>query len=95
MEVLLRQSAPRLAYLMPDYHNPTGRLATAAERAETAELLRRYDVTPVIDETTAELRLDGAPEASVRRALRRGDHHRVSQQGVLGWTADRLDPRAT
>ncbi len=62
-EVLLRQSAPRLAYLMPDYHNPTGRLATAAERAETAELLRRYDVTPVIDETTAELRLDGAPEA--------------------------------
>jgi DNA-binding transcriptional MocR family regulator len=59
LEVVLRQSAPRLAYLIPDYHNPTGRLMSGDERVAVAELLRRHGVVPVIDETTAELRLDG------------------------------------
>jgi DNA-binding transcriptional MocR family regulator len=63
LEVLLRQSAPRLAYLIPDYHNPTGRLMPTAERTATARLLRRHGVLPVIDETTAELRLEGPIEA--------------------------------
>ena len=63
LEMLLRQSAPRLAYLIPDYQNPTGALMPAHQRAEAARLLHRYGVTPVIDETTAELRLSGPAEA--------------------------------
>ncbi len=63
LEVLLRQTAPRLAYLIPDDHNPTGRLMSADERASTARLLRRHGVLPVIDETTSELRLEGPTEA--------------------------------
>jgi DNA-binding transcriptional MocR family regulator len=62
LELVLRQSAPRLAYLIPDYQNPTGRLMTGAQRSATAQLLRRYGVVPVIDETTSELRLDGPTE---------------------------------
>ncbi|HEY5979469.1 MAG TPA: PLP-dependent aminotransferase family protein [Microlunatus sp.] len=63
LEVVLRQSAPRLAYLIPDYHNPTGRLMAGDDRVRIARLLRRHGVLPVIDETTAELRLDGPAES--------------------------------
>ncbi len=45
LEVLLRQSAPRLAYLIPDYQNPTGALMPAPQRAEAARLLHRYAVS--------------------------------------------------
>ena len=51
---------PGLAYLIPDFHNPTGRLMTGEQRATTARLLRRHGVVPVIDETMVELSLDGA-----------------------------------
>ncbi|MCB0896676.1 MAG: PLP-dependent aminotransferase family protein, partial [Nocardioidaceae bacterium] len=37
----LRQSAPRLAYLVPDFQNPTGHLMTDAQREELATHLRR------------------------------------------------------
>ena len=30
----LRQSAPRMAYLIPDFHNPTGALLGAADRRQ-------------------------------------------------------------
>lgn len=63
LEMVIRQSAPRLAYLIPDYQNPTGALMSTHQRAEAARLLHRYGVTPVIDETTAELRLAGPAEA--------------------------------
>lgn len=62
LEMVLRQGAPRLAYLIPDYQNPTGALMPAEQRAAVARLLQRYGATPVIDETTAELRLDGSAE---------------------------------
>ncbi|MFD0664212.1 MocR-like transcription factor YczR [Thermocatellispora tengchongensis] len=58
----LRQSGARLAYLVPDYHNPTGRLMSAATRAAVAEAARRHDAMLVSDESWAELELEpGAP----------------------------------
>ena len=32
----LRQVAPRVAYLIPDFHNPTGALMTDEQRAQVA-----------------------------------------------------------
>ncbi len=55
----VRQTAPRLAYLMPDFHNPTGLLATAAERRELGAVLTRSRTLTVVDETLVELALDG------------------------------------
>ena len=63
MDIALRQSGARLAYLIPDFQNPTGRLMDADRRAEVAGLLRRSGVTPIIDETFVELGLDGPPPA--------------------------------
>jgi DNA-binding transcriptional MocR family regulator len=54
----LRQAAPRLAYLVPDFHNPTGRCMDAEQRRELAELAQRTRTPLVIDETVAELGLD-------------------------------------
>ena len=55
----VRQTAPRLAYLMPDFHNPTGLLASDGERRELAAALARSRTLTVVDETLAELSLDG------------------------------------
>jgi DNA-binding transcriptional MocR family regulator len=53
----LRQAAPRLAYLIPDHHNPTGLTLPAAERAELVALARATRTPLVIDEAIAELHL--------------------------------------
>ncbi|MBB2915268.1 DNA-binding transcriptional MocR family regulator [Streptosporangium becharense] len=55
----IRQSAARLAYVIPDFHNPTGHLMDEATRAGLTEAARRYGTTLVADESWAELALDG------------------------------------
>ncbi|ASO22905.1 hypothetical protein FHR81_003566 [Actinoalloteichus hoggarensis] len=67
MEAAVRQAAPRLAYLMVDFHNPTGLRMTAPERHRLAALLRRTRTMAVVDETLVELDLDHDP-AVVPRA---------------------------
>ena len=54
----VRQLRPRLAYLMPDFHNPTGLLMTDEQRAELAARLHAARTLTVVDETTAELAVD-------------------------------------
>lgn len=63
LELSLRQGGARLAYLVPDFQNPTGRLMTAGERGIIADVLRRTRTLPVIDETFVELGLDETPPA--------------------------------
>ena len=58
-----RATGARAAYLMPDFHNPTGRLMDAGTRAELAGALARAGCTAVVDETTADLDLRG-PDAA-------------------------------
>jgi DNA-binding transcriptional MocR family regulator len=56
----VRQVRPGSAYLMPDFHNPTGMLMTDAEREQLAAALRRSRTLAVVDETMAETALDEA-----------------------------------
>lgn len=58
----LRRTTPALAYLVPDFHNPTGLRMPAQTRRQVAELLRRSRTPVVVDETMAELDLDGEPD---------------------------------
>ncbi|MBM9510339.1 MocR-like transcription factor YczR [Actinacidiphila acididurans] len=62
---VLRDAAPRMAYVMPDFHNPTGTLVGDDQRRELVEAARVAGTVLVADETMAELVLDG-PEAGVR-----------------------------
>jgi DNA-binding transcriptional MocR family regulator len=58
---LLRQAAPRLAYLIPDFQNPTGLLMSDSQRERYAAALRRAHTTPVVDEAHQTLPLEGQP----------------------------------
>jgi len=51
----VRRSRPRVAYLLPDFHNPTGLLMPTAQRVQLARLLADAGCVPIVDETVAEL----------------------------------------
>ncbi|KEA52180.1 DeoR faimly transcriptional regulator [Mangrovibacter sp. MFB070] len=57
----LAQTSPRLAYLIPDFHNPTGRCMSLAERQSIAAIAQRSHTPLVVDETMAELWYDAPP----------------------------------
>ncbi len=55
---LLRQAAVRLAYVIPDFQNPTGRLVGDTARAAFVSAARDAGAYVVADETFAELAVD-------------------------------------
>ncbi|GAA2104564.1 PLP-dependent aminotransferase family protein [Microlunatus panaciterrae] len=56
--VALRQTAPRLTYLIPDFQNPTGACMDEQTRQHVAQTLQAHGSIPVVDETLVELSLD-------------------------------------
>ncbi|MBO2449960.1 PLP-dependent aminotransferase family protein [Actinomadura barringtoniae] len=58
----MRQAAVRVAYTIPDFQNPTGRLMGDADRAALVEAARRADAFVIADETFAELAHDPAAD---------------------------------
>ena len=71
-----RQSSPRLAFLMPDFSNPTGARLSAAGRRRLAATLWQQGVLTVVDEVAAELHLDGEPlPPYAAEPARRRDRH--------------------
>ncbi|MFF7364629.1 aminotransferase class I/II-fold pyridoxal phosphate-dependent enzyme [Streptomyces sp. NPDC008125] len=55
---VLRDAAPRLAYVVADFHNPTGALADEQQRRGLVEAARSAGTVLVVDETMHELALD-------------------------------------
>ncbi|WP_347954930.1 PLP-dependent aminotransferase family protein [Gordonia aichiensis] len=60
LESTVRLQRPRLIFLIPDFHNPTGLLLDEAGRIRLAEISARHRVPIVIDETMVEIGLDVA-----------------------------------
>ncbi|GIH94743.1 GntR family transcriptional regulator [Planobispora siamensis] len=58
------QSGARLAYVIPDFQNPTGHLMDDAARAGLVGAARRHGTTLVVDETWAELAIDEVPRTA-------------------------------
>jgi DNA-binding transcriptional MocR family regulator len=58
-EQALRQNSPALAYLIPEFQNPTGAWMGEDERRGIARSLRRHRTRAIVDETLVELSLDG------------------------------------
>ncbi|GAA1988078.1 PLP-dependent aminotransferase family protein [Kitasatospora viridis] len=52
---VLHGAAPRLGYVVPDFHNPTGALIDEAQRRELLAAARAAGTLLVVDETMAEL----------------------------------------
>ncbi len=96
----LRQVVPRVAYLIPDFHNPTGALMLDPARAEVARALTRTRTTAIIDESMVALPLDGqelpSPFATYSRdAVSVGSLSKPYWGGLrIGWVrvpSDRMD----
>ncbi|MFI0714688.1 PLP-dependent aminotransferase family protein [Streptomyces inhibens] len=84
----LRAAHGGLGYLVPDFHNPTGALMTAATRRTVAELAARHGVTLVVDETMRDLDLRDAPrpQPRIRRAVLIGSASKAVWGGLrIGW----------
>ncbi|WP_226568773.1 MocR-like transcription factor YczR [Mangrovibacter yixingensis] len=77
----IAQTSPRLAYLIPDFHNPTGRCMNLAERQNIAAIAERSHTPLVIDETMAELWYETPPPPPVACF---GDAERIITLGSCG-----------
>ena len=60
----LRQTAARLAFLVPDYHNPTGALMPDDERRAVLAAARQTGTTVVVDESFVDLGFEGSARPS-------------------------------
>jgi DNA-binding transcriptional MocR family regulator len=58
LDALVRTHRPALAYLIPDFQNPSGALISEGARRRALRSLARTGTAVVIDETFVELRLD-------------------------------------
>ncbi len=58
MTAALRQSAPQLALLIPDFQNPTGALIPESDRREVLQAARRVGTTVVVDESFVDLSMN-------------------------------------
>jgi DNA-binding transcriptional MocR family regulator len=97
LRTVARSHRPGFAYLMPDFHNPTGVLVDEAARRRAMRLLRSAGTVVVIDETFVELNLDGVemppPTASFgdERTVTVGSLSKAVWGGLrVGWA--RADP---
>jgi DNA-binding transcriptional MocR family regulator len=59
LETALMQQRPAMAYVVPDFHNPTGRLMSDAQRRRLVRAAAAAGTVLVVDETLRELNLDG------------------------------------
>ncbi|MFD3500874.1 PLP-dependent aminotransferase family protein [Streptomyces sp. NPDC058676] len=66
---VLRDAAPRLAYVVADFHNPTGALADEDQRRQLVESARSAGTVLVADETMNELWLDADIADAMPRAM--------------------------
>ena len=82
LAVILRASRPRLAYLMPDFQNPTGGLMDQATREQLIALAGSADTTLLIDESFRELPF-GDPTRLPPPMAALSDAHRVLSLGSM------------
>jgi len=88
-----RQTAAKLAYLVPDFHNPTGFCLDDEGRAELAAIARDTRMTLIIDETMADLGLDAptpTPVAAFARGAGRADIVTIGSTSKAFWSGLRI-----
>ncbi|MEU4215107.1 PLP-dependent aminotransferase family protein [Actinoplanes sp. NPDC026623] len=81
MTGVLAQANPVLAYVIIDFHNPTGAVLPAGDREALVREATRRSTLLLVDETHVELNLDGAPMPPPLAAFDRRD--RVISIGSL------------
>ncbi|MFG2720852.1 PLP-dependent aminotransferase family protein [Streptomyces sp. NPDC048416] len=86
VECTLRQTAPRLAYLIPDFQNPTGALMSPEQRMRLLRAARGTGTWLLIDETMAEMALEGPAPAPFVSLAHPGESEQIVTVGSLSKT---------
>lgn len=73
LEDLLRRQRPKMIYLVPTFHNPTGMTADLDTRKRFLETVKGYNVVVLEDDTHDRLRYEGTVTPSLK-ALSRSRH---------------------
>ena len=84
-EQAFARTLPVMAYLMPDFQNPTGRSMTPEERDALLLAGERAGSVIVLDETTADLDIDRPPVASGFDHCEPGTVVRIGSLGKTVW----------
>jgi GntR family transcriptional regulator/MocR family aminotransferase len=94
LEDILAQRRPRLIYVVPNFHNPTGVIMDLASRRRLVEIAARYRVPIIEDDIFGELRYEGAALPPLKALDRFGlviyinSFSKVGFPGLrLGWIA--------
>jgi len=61
LEYYLMENSPRLIYVMPTFHNPTGKVMPLHRRRQLLNLAHEYDVPVLEDAVYHEFRFEGEP----------------------------------
>lgn len=69
---------PKLLYVLPTFHNPTGRTLTLEQRRELAELAVEHDLLVFEDDPYGLLRIEGEPQPYVHQLLREAGGDRLA-----------------
>lgn len=84
-EQAFARTLPVMAYLMPDFQNPTGRSMTTVERESLLLAGERAGSVLVLDETTADLDIDRPPLARGFESSEPGTVVRIGSLGKTVW----------
>jgi DNA-binding transcriptional MocR family regulator len=68
LETTLRRTAPVVAYVMPELHNPTGATMSRSTRELLLSVAASTGTTVIADETMGELRIEGTPSLPLATA---------------------------
>jgi DNA-binding transcriptional MocR family regulator len=86
----LTQTGAKLAYLLPDFHNPTGRCMDEFTRARVAKLAAEHGRHLIIDETMVDLWLDAPPPRALAAFDRMGKVITLGSMGKTFWGGMRI-----
>lgn len=81
LEAAIRQGEARLSFLLPDFHNPTGRCMSLEQRRETAAIMARTGCLGIVDETMVDLWLEEPPPPPLALF---GDSRQIISIGSMG-----------
>ncbi|PTT61501.1 MocR-like transcription factor YczR [Arthrobacter sp. HMWF013] len=65
VQAAIMQQRPKMAYMVPDFHNPTGQLMPDFQRRQLVRAAAASGTVLVVDETLRDLNLDGAETSHV------------------------------
>jgi len=87
---VVRRASPRVVYLVPTFHNPTGALVPEAARREIAKIADESDVPLVEDDTLADLTLGPEPPPPIAAFSRGGPVLTVGSLSKVLWGGLRI-----